>query len=178
MAAIGFGIILRAILVFDTAFEVKGSAVINADAGTVWTWMTDDKNRSRWQTEIIDFVRLTGQTQDVGATRLVFWKRDLKRWQATERTLGAVPGRALNLMQQSDIDKRWLTLSLEVISDCQTRLSIDEIIEPSSFSDRFWFFNARTGHETRIQTSFDALNTWMETTVPACAPNDVFPAND
>lgn len=163
LAAIGFGLFVRAIIVFDTAFEVKGSAIIHADAATTWLWITDDKNRTRWQAEMVGLVRLTGNTSELDSTRLAFWQRGKDRWQSTERTTGLIPERALSLIQQADIDKRWLNLSLEVIAPCQTRLTIDEIIEPTSYSDRFWFFKNRNIHDTRLETSFKSLNEWMET---------------
>ncbi|WP_262694224.1 SRPBCC family protein [Kordiimonas aquimaris] len=170
MAAIGFGLLVRAILVFDTAFEVKSDAIINADIATTWLWISDDKNRSRWQAEMVDLVRLTGNTSEVDSTRLAFWQRGKNRWQSTERTNGIIPERALSLIQQSDIDKRWLNLSLEVIAPCQTRLTIEEIIEPTSYSDRFWFFKNRSVHDTRLEISFKSLNKWMET-ASSCKPN-------
>lgn len=173
LAAVVFGILLHAVLVYDTAFEINDERMINADAETVWAWISDDKNRSRWQAELHDLVPLTGETAETDTTRLVFWQRGLRRWQSTERTTNIITGRILNLLQQSDTDKRWITLSLELVSRCQTRLIVTEIIEPNAYKDRFWFFNERALHEARLEASFEAMNRWMRSAAPDCtAPQE------
>jgi len=168
IAAMVFGVIVRAIVVYDTAFEVTGERVITASAGAVWTMMSDDENRDKWQAEMHDLVELTGQTNEIGTTRLVFWKRELKRWQSVERTQNLIPGRVLQFTQTSDQDTRWVSLSLEVIGTCQTRLTIEEIIEPSAYKDRFWFFSERDAHEKRLAASFDAMERWATVDDPDC----------
>ncbi len=168
LSAMVFGVIVRAVIVFDTAFEVVGERVVNASAETVWTLVSNDKNRDKWQAEIVDLVELTGPTNERGATRLVFWKRGAKRWQAVERTRDLLPGRQLSLLQNSDQDTRWITISLEVIEPCKTKLIINEIIEPSAYEDRFWFFNQRTLHQSRLSASFDAMDRWAAVAEPKC----------
>ena len=168
ISAMAFGIIVRAVVVFDTAFEITGERTVNASAETVWQLISHDKSRDKWQAEIVDLVELTGPTNERGATRLVFWRRGTKRWQAVERTGDLLPGRLLSLIQNSDQDTRWITISIEVLGKCQTKLSIKEIIEPSAYKDRFWFFNQRTFHENRLAASFDAMDRWAATTDPNC----------
>ena len=168
VAAFAFGVILRGILVIDTAFELEASREINASAEAVWNQMSRDENRDRWQAEMVDVVELTGPTAETGATRLIFWKWGLKRWQAVERTRDSLPGRLLSLEQSADRDTRWVTMSLTVIDDCTTRLDIAEIIEPTEYLDRFWFFSARGRHEARLDASFDAMERWATKEDPSC----------
>lgn len=168
ISAMVFGVIVRAVIVFDTAFEVSGERTINASAETVWALLSNDENRDKWQAEIIDLVELTGPTTERGATRLVFWKHGAKRWQSVERTRDLVIGRQISLLQNSDLDTRWVTISLDVISPCKTKLNITEIIEPGAYEDRFWFFNQRTLHESRLSASFDAMERWATATEPNC----------
>ena len=168
VAAMGFGVVLRAILVIDTAFQVEAERVIDASANSVWALMATDRERDKWQAEMVDLVELTGPTDEAGATRLLFWKRGLKRWQAVERTRNVLEGRILEFEQSADKDTRWVTMTLEVLEPCKTRLSIIEIIEPAVYLDRFWFFNERTLHEKRLNASFDAVERWTAVSDPNC----------
>lgn len=169
LVAMAFGIVLRALLVIDTAFEVVGEMEVPADAETVWHWVTSDEDRDKWQAELVDLVQLTGPTLESGATRLVFWQRGSRRWQAVERTGSVLPGRVVSLTQESDEDNRWITVTLDDVGDCRTMLRIEEIIVPVAYADRFWFFNHRSAHEKRLNSSFDALARWMATAAPECA---------
>ncbi len=160
VAALAFGVILRALLVIDTAFEVSADQTLTASADTVWHLMSSDDERDKWQAELMDLVELTGPTAEAGATRLLFWKRGARRWQSVERTRDVLTGRVLGFLQSSDEDTRWVTLSLDVTGDCQTTLQIEEIIKPAGYLDRFWFFNQRTNHENRLAASLDAIERW------------------
>jgi len=168
LSAMVFGVIVRAVIVIDTAFEVADERIINASADKVWSLVSTDSNRDKWQGEIVGLAKLTGPTIEQGATRLIFWRRGLRRWQSVERTRDILPGRVLNLFQTSDQDTRWVAVTLEVISACQTKLSISEIIEPSAYEDRFWFFKQRTVHENRLAASFDAMERWAAIDDPTC----------
>lgn len=168
LAAMVFGVIVRAIVVYDTAFEVSDERLINASAEAVWSLVSDDENRDKWQAEMMDLAELTGHTAEVGSTRLVFWQRELKRWQAVERTQNILPGRVLNVIQTSDQDTRWVSITLDVVAPCQTQLTIKEIIEPSAYKDRFWFFSEREDHEKRLLASLDAMERWAKTDGPDC----------
>lgn len=168
LAAMAFGVIVRAVLVFDTAFEVTDERMINARAETVWALISTDKSRDKWQAELMDLVELTGPTNQTGSTRLVFWKRDLNRWQSVERTQNILPGRVLNLIQTSDQDTRWVSIALKVAGPCQTYLTIEEIIAPSAYKDRFWFFSQRAEHEERLLASLDAMERWATVDDPNC----------
>jgi hypothetical protein len=168
LAAITFGTLVRAILVFDTAFQLTNQKVVEASPSQIWLWMTGEALRDDWQAELISVVSLSGDTIEKGTTRLMFWQRGFKRWQSAETTLNLIPERVLVLRQDSDIDTRWVTMSLEVISECKTRVTIDEIIEPSNYADRFWFFNERDLHEARIETSLNDLGRWLQETDSAC----------
>jgi len=168
LSAMVFGVIVRAVLVIDTAFEVADERIINASADRVWSLVSIDSNRDKWQGEMVALAKLTGTTVEQGSTRLVFWRRELKRWQSVERTRNILPGRILNLIQTSDQDTRWVAITLEVISTCQTKLSIVEIIEPSAYKDRFWFFSQRTIHENRLTASFNAMERWAAIDDPNC----------
>lgn len=170
VAAMAFGVALRAILVIDTAFEVTDERIISAGADTVWSLVATDDSRDKWQAEMMDLVELTGPTDEAGATRLLFWKRGAKRWQSVERTRDTLEGRVLGVVQSSDNDTRWVTLTLSVVTPCQTRLTIEEIIEPAVYLDRFWFFSERTLHENRLRSSLDAMERWAAVEDSACAP--------
>ncbi len=169
VAALGVGIVIRAILVIDTAFEVTYQRDVNASAETVWSWVSGDTNRDKWQAELMDLVELTGPSTEPGATRLVFWKRGLRRWQAVERTRDIIPGRVLSLYQSSDQDTRWVSISLQVIDTCTTTVTIEEIIEPSEYLKRFWFFNQRPLHNQRMAASLDALERWTSREDTSCS---------
>lgn len=157
------GVMIRALLVIDTAFEVSSSQVIAADAESIWRYVITDSLRDDWQGEMVDVVELTDPTEIVNSTRLLFWKRGTKRWQSVERTRAIVPGRSIALYQESDKDKRWVDISITVLGDCETRLAITEIIEPRAYQDRFWFFGERELHEKRLAASFEAMKNWTET---------------
>lgn len=168
LAAMIFGVIVRAVVVYDTAFEVANERIINASADTVWALVSDDESRDKWQAELIDMVELTGPTSEAGSTRLIFWKQGLTRWQAVERTQNLLTGRVLKLLQTSDQDTRWVSITLDVVGSCQTMLSIEEIIEPSAYKDRFWFFSQRDDHEKRLVASLDAMERWAKADGAGC----------
>ncbi len=170
VAAIAFGVVLRAVLVIDTAFEVSDRRVIAASAETIWSLMSTDEERDKWQAEMIDLVELTGPTTEAGATRLLFWQRGLRRWQSVERTRDMLSGRVLGMIQSSDIDTRWVTMTLDVLDTCRTELMIEEIIEPADYLDRFWFFSQRAIHENRLASSLDAMERWVSIEDTVCAP--------
>lgn len=170
VAAMAFGVVLRAVLVIDTAFEVNDRRVFAASAETIWALMSTDEERDKWQAEMIDLVELTGPTTEAGATRLLFWKRGLRRWQSVERTRDMLTGRVLGMVQSSDNDTRWVTMTLDVLDTCQTELVIEEIIEPANYLDRFWFFSQRTIHENRLASSLDAMERWVSIEDPVCGP--------
>lgn len=161
-ASMVVGVIVRALLVIDTAFEISSSQVIAADAESIWRFVITDSLRDDWQGEMVDMVELTGPTDEVESTRLLFWKRDTKRWQSVERTRAIVPGRSISLYQESDRDKRWVAISITILGECETRLEITEIIEPQAYQDRFWFFGERELHEKRQAASFEAMKNWTE----------------
>lgn len=173
IAALACGVILRALLVIDTAFEVSDNRTLTASADTLWDLMSSDDERDKWQAELIDLVELTGPTTEAGATRLVFWKRGARRWQSVERTRDVLTGRVLGVLQSSDEDTRWVTMTLQVEGTCQTTLQIEEIIEPAQYLDRFWFFNQRTNHESRLTASLDAMERWATIQDTACSPDKV-----
>lgn len=168
MTAFAFGIVLRGILVIDTAFEVKDDRTISASSAAIWHLMSVDTERDKWQAELLDVAALTGPSSETGATRLLFWKRGLKRWQAVERTREVLQQRVLSFEQSSDQDSRWVTMNLDEEDVCRTRLSITEIIEPAEYLDRFWFFFRRTAHEDRLAASLDAMERWAKVSDPTC----------
>ncbi len=168
LVAFGVSIVVRLILVIDAGFEISEEAVLPYSAEAIWPWVTNDENRERWQAELIDLQRLKGNELENGATRLVFWKKQGKRWHAMEQTSEVLPGRVFATIQESDNDQRWFRIELKPEGPCSTRVSISEVIRPKAYNARFWFFRESGDHQEKWGTSLEALERWLGKRAPAC----------
>lgn len=154
--------------VIDAAFELEHEVVLPYEAASVWDWVYDPERRTDWQAELVDFAPYVGVPEKVESTRLLYWKRGFKRWQAVERTREVVQNRLYATAQESDHDQRWFRVEIVPEGPCKTRLLLVEVIRPKFYSDRFWFFTSNREAQERLETSAKALKRWLGSTVGVC----------
>ncbi|TNE62272.1 MAG: SRPBCC family protein [Alphaproteobacteria bacterium] len=169
VAAFFVAVAIHAVRVREAAFALDDSRVLPYSAETIWPWLTDYRNRARWQAELIDLSRMSGDVTDYNSTRLLFWKRRYTHWQAVEQTKEIVENRLFATIQESDFDYRWFRIELEPVGPCSTRVTMHEVIQPLRYTDRFWFFRDHDERRGRLTLSLDALDDWLGKTAPACA---------
>lgn len=157
------------IWVIDAAFELEHEQVLPYSAETIWPWIYEPKLRTDWQGELVDAVSYVGAPDKAESTRLLFWKREFKRWQSVERTREVVQNRLYVTVQESDAEMRWLRVELVPEGPCQTRLLIQEIIHPKAYRERFWFFTRNNEAQKRLDISAKALNRWLDSKAVKCA---------
>jgi len=170
-AAFVFVVCVRAFLVYDGAFEIVDRRVLNTSASNIWPWVVENKKRADWQGEII---RVQGLSVAVGRKRLLYWKRGYKQWRAFETTTALVTERLFKSTQESDFDMRWFEVELVPGGACRTEVKLREVIQPTDYSERFWFFNVQEERERRLENSLDALERWVG--VPAECKTKTDPA--
>ena len=173
IAAVAISLSFRAFIVIDAAFQTEQEIILPYDSAVIWPWVTDNQNRARWQAELIDLQRLMGVADTPGSTRLLFWKKRYKRWQAVEQTSEVVQERLFATLQESDGDQRWFRVELTPLGQCQTRVVIRETIRPLAYTDRFWFFRYSGDHADRLKVSLAALDRWLGKVAPACEATPV-----
>lgn len=173
LAALFVGVAVRAIVAIDAGFEIKREVVVPYAAADVWSLVTDNQGRIRWQGQLVDIQRLSGAPKEAGSTRLVFWQKGYRKWHAVEQTKEVLVERVFATVQESDHDQRWFRVELAPEGDCATRVSVREVIRPKNYNKRFWFFRQMEEHEQKWDASFAALDRWLKTGAGACAaPED------
>ncbi len=168
LAACVLWIAVWAIMVIDGAFDFEREETLPFSTEAIWPWVVADENRPRWTTELIDIGELTGEAGEADTTRLLFWRRKFKRWQAVERVVNALPQRLVSYVQESDIDQRWFTVELVPVTACETRIIMKEVIFPLEYAKRFWFFRETETAENRLVEAQRALGSWVESANPTC----------
>ncbi|MEX0297866.1 MAG: hypothetical protein AB3N28_02260 [Kordiimonas sp.] len=168
LAACVLWIVVWAVIVIDGAFDFEREEVLPYSAEAIWPWVIADENRPRWTTELIDIGELTGEAGEADTTRLLFWRRKFKRWQAVERVANALPQRLVSYVQESDIDQRWFTVELVPVSACATQVVMKEVIFPLEYAKRFWYFRETEAAENRLAEAHRALGEWVKSENPTC----------
>tara|TARA_R110002096_G_scaffold316732_1_gene511220 strand:+ start:386 stop:961 length:576 start_codon:yes stop_codon:yes gene_type:complete len=169
LAACALWVIIWAVMVFDGAFEFEQEETLPYSTSNIWPWIIGDETRPRWTAELIDIGELTGEAGEAETTRLLFWRRGYKRWQAVERVTNAVQERLVSFAQESDIDQRWFSVELVPVGACETRVVMKETLFPLEYAKRFWFFQETDAAEKRLKESHRALASWVADTQQACS---------
>ena len=169
VVAFAFATGLRAFLVIDGAFELTEEVVLAANPDEVWPWIVENDKRPDWQGEI---TRVQGLSSDIGRNRLVYWKRGYSRWRSFELTTALVVGRLFKSEQESDFDRRWWQVELFQLEPCRTRVVLKEVIRPTEYKDRFWFFRVEEERQQRLIDSVEALKRWVESEPSVCRPDE------
>lgn len=174
MVIIAFALCVVAwmIWVLDAAFELEHETVLPYSTESIWPWVYDPDRRTDWQAELVDVVPYVGAPDKAESTRLLFWKREYKRWQSVERTREAVQQRLYATVQEADDELRWFRVELIPEGACQTRVKLNEVIHPKAYSDRFWFFTRNEDAQRRLDISGKALGRWLKNTAGTCTADD------
>ncbi len=151
------GVIYRALIVIDGAFEITDERLIHAPAEQVWEFVIDNKNRVRWQGELIE---VAGFSIEEGDTRMLSWQRVYDRWRSWETTTDLIPFRVFKTHQEADEEERWFSVDLAPKGKCSTLVKLRELIRPKAYNDRFWFFRVSDVHQKRLAVSLEALDRW------------------
>ena len=168
IAAFVLGVAVRAVLVIDGAFELKDEIVLEASTAEIWPWVVENLKRPNWQGEVM---RVQGLSSDIGRNRLVYWKRGYDTWRSYEVTTALVQERVFRAVQESDFDKRWWEVELVPEGVCRTRVKFREVIQPTLYRDRFWFFRVEEERQQRLQASAAGLKRWVMYEKKACDPS-------
>jgi len=171
--ALVLSVVVRAVMAIDSAYQIQNEIVIEASTADVWPWVIENDKRPNWQGEIL---RVNGVSTEVGRNRLVYWKRDYKRWRSYETTTALVVERLFKSEHDSDTDRRWWQIELVPESLCRTRVVLTEIIQPTAYEDRFWFFRVKAERQQRLENSVKALKRWVERIKAPCAVEDNQPS--
>ncbi len=157
-----FVALMRAVLMlFGGHYTISYQQTVPASTEVLWPWITENKNRARWQAYITDYILMNGDVETENSTRMVFWKEGFTRRSALEATREAVKFTRFSTLQDSEVDTRILTVELVPIDACATTVKITEVIQPKPFSDRFWSFLYRGEKTERLKISLNALDLWM-----------------
>ena len=173
VVAFFFGLFLRALFSINAGgIATETEIIIPVAALDLWPVLTDNENRSRWEAHVIDLVRLRGEADEENSTRYVFWRSPrMKRWQSLEATLEAIPGRRFYLQRESDLNARWLDITLEPVSECSTRVHVREVFRPLNFGPRYWAFLRKGELKKRLENSAESLSYWAKRLAPCGATN-------
>lgn len=172
LAALFVGVAVRAIVAIDAGFEIKHEAVVPYAAADIWSIVTDNQGRIRWQGQLVDIQRLTGEPLDIDSTRLIFWQKGYRKWHAMEQTKEVLSERLFATIQESDHDQRWFRVELRPEGDCSTRVSVREIIRPKNYNKRFWFFREMEEQQQKWEASFAALDRWLKAGAQECVATE------
>ena len=157
ITALVVSVLYHGYVVYGGAFEFKREQVIEAPVAEVWSFVTDNENRVRWQGEL---TLVNGLSFEEGRSRMLYWQRVYRRWRAWEETTELVQERVFRTRQEADHEVRWWSVELEPITPCQTKVVIRDVIRPNAYKDRFWFFRESDAQEKRMDVSIGALERW------------------
>lgn len=167
VAAMVFWVFLRAVFVYDTAFELKAEKTINANPEALWPYIIGNPLRDNW---IAELLRVQGVSVDVGRNRFLYWKRRYTQWRSYEVTTALVKERIFHTAQTSDLDERWWEVELEPLGPCRTKVKLRELIRPLEYKDRFWFFRVEEERQARLDVSLEALERQLKEKGGLCEP--------
>ena len=159
--AIGFAAIVRAILMFTGgSFELRSERIIDTSVARIWPYIYKEENRHRWTVYLYDIARLTSSADKMGSTRMVFFRKNSKRWSGAELTEQVVQERLYQTFYETQVAKKRLRFELTPLGDCSTRIEYKETIYPIAFWDRYWFMFARVDETQRLHHSLESLEKW------------------
>lgn len=154
-------------------YLVQAERAFPFNPGQIYPWLVEGENRARWQAEVTEFLRFSGDDYEVGSTRRAYHKRDGEEWFAFEQTTEAETGLQYKTVQQDDIklEDRSVEVLLQSSKACQSKLVMKEVIHARDYADRYWAFLDVSDRERRLEISLDALERWLQTAKLECKPN-------
>ena len=149
-------------------YLVQTERVFPFNPDQIIPWVVESENRARWQAEVTEFLKFSGDDYEVGSTRRAYHKRRGEEWFAFEQTVEV--GQKHKVLQQDNVkfEDRSLEVSLKSLRPCETMLVMKEVIYPRDYSDRYWAFLEAGSREKRLEVSMDALERWFKTTKLKC----------
>lgn len=162
LVALAFTLVLRLVLsIWGGAITVRADIEIDASPEEVWSLVTENDERARWEAHVIDVVRLSGEAGAPGSTRFVFWKTpEGKRWNALEETAVFEPDSRIVFRRESDDFNRLLDVQVEALEPCKSRVTVREVVRPTAYGRRAFAFLYKGAYEERLDVSVNALKTW------------------
>lgn len=180
-ALIGFMVLVvgHAVRVIDGGtYKLSESAVIRADAATIWAYIINPDQRYLWEAGVVQVQRMLGDANEPGSTRLLRWKSPRgARWSSFEETVTATPGLFFVADQINDDIERQIQIRLEPVDHCTTRITYSEILRETRYDARFIAPLARWRKHNRLEASLSGLARWMSRAAPNCSDNTAISKN-
>ncbi len=151
-------------------YLIKAEQVFSFDPEQINPWIVESENRVRWQAEVTDFLKYSGDERKVGSTRRVDHRRDGEEWVSFEQTTEIEPNKLYKTVQADEVklEDRSFEVTMQSVNSCQTKVVIKEIIFPRRYFDRYWAFLDKSQRQKRLKVSLNALDRWLQTSKTKC----------
>lgn len=151
-------------------YLVKAEQIFPFDPEQINPWIVESENRVRWQAEVTDFLKYSGDERKVGSTRRVDHRRDGEEWVSFEQTIEIEPNKLYKTVQADEVklEDRSFEVTMQSVSSCQTKVVIKEVIFSRRYFDRYWAFLDKSKKQKRLKVSLNALDRWLQTSKIKC----------
>lgn len=170
VSAIVIAMIVRAMMVINGGvLTIEQKMVLPYEPADIWPYVSDPTLRDNWITHLTDHAHLSGDPQEKGSTRLLFWKDGFKHWSGDETTLQVVD-KALyqTYITTKDYEANW-DVSLTVLGDCRTEVTFKVVERQKGYTKRYFAPLSAGQKKEDLKVSLDYLKIWAgkKTTCPA-----------
>ena len=150
-------------------YETSAEAELPYSDRQLWSWISENDKRIKWQVGTYDISKLRGDTEDIDSSRMLFFRAGLDKWNGVEFTLEATAPLKWKSRQELPTVLRIYTVLLAGSGPCQTKVTLLETAELYDFTERFWLFWTKRDHQERLEYSLRQLKTWMGHKGEVCA---------
>ncbi|WND02877.1 SRPBCC family protein [Temperatibacter marinus] len=165
---VAIGLIILVVLAILRGFMVisGGNLLVKVDRTLtlkpkdIWPYIVQPDLRDNWVVELVDHAPLSGQPYEVESSRLLFWKRDFRRWSGTETTETITPQRFYRSYIVSQTFRSNWTVELEALGNCQTKISYSILMREEDYTSRYFAFLKKSTEAEKLGRSLDALDEW------------------
>lgn len=117
-------------------WEIEASQGIAAPEAEVFAYLTEPDRRVKWQPNLLDLASLTGESGEVGATRMLFMGGDGRRWQEEETQRALKPPSLWAVRRDGPRSEREIEVRIETVPGGGARLVWRERIVYKGLEDR------------------------------------------
>lgn len=165
--------VLRGVLMISGGgFQVEEKRVLSLNPVDIWPYVVTPDLRDNWVVELVDHSRLSGQPDQKGSTRLLFWKQGFKRFSGAETTADVVKERLYkSYIESNDFIANW-TVALTPVAPCKTEVTYHIAQRQTGFTDRYFGFFRASEERAKMQRSLDVLEEWASKKSSCTAAQD------